>query len=483
MKNRILFTILLNIFIATYLIFPGASFSADTNNITTDQSQHARYEQYLKYEKYKLYKKYKKAKEKYGFENSAKRRTAKARYKKYKKYKKNKSKYPEYTKYYEDYKDYKKYKKYYVPVRDYKKYGKYKKYNKNRYKKYGKKKYVHSHKRYKEYLKGERSYATNSGHTNGHAKKEFNLKEANLGGGPLGPEIAVGLWYYTRDSINETPFKIEANKAYNVKNEKGEVIVQVPAGDTTRVSHDHKGDLAVYGSVAETLSKKVVSFDAADGNNNDLIFDVHRPASDFDQYRGKIKLKYHTPTKNIWVINTLPLEHYTWGMGEITGTGTQAFNQVMTTSFRTYGYWKVKYSTKYANEGFQVNATPGNQLYYGYDWENSHSTIRTAAQATQGHIVIYYKGDIAITPYSSWTDGRTRSFEERWGSKKYPWCQSVADPYGKHPGKPTQQLENEGNHMVGLSANGAVVLARDHGWSWTQILEYYFQDAKAFKVY
>ena len=184
----------------------------------------------------------------------------------------------------------------------------------------------------------------------------------------------------------------------------------------------------------------------------------------------------------VWVINFLPLEHYVWGMGEITGTGDNDYNRVMTVSFRTYGYWKIKFSTKYAVEGFKVDATPGNQLYYGYDWEKTHLTIRDAAIETRGRIAMYGER-IAITPYSSWTDGRTRSWEERWGSTNYPWCQSVADPYGKHPTKSTSQLQSEGNHMVGLSAHGALNLADEHNWDWDRIMKYYYTGISLDSVY
>ena len=94
-----------------------------------------------------------------------------------------------------------------------------------------------------------------------------------------------------------------------------------------------------------------------------------------------------------------------------------------------------------------------------------------------------YNKELAITPYSSWTDGRTRSFKERWGSSNYPWCKSVSDPYGKHPTKSTSQLEAEGNHMVGLSANGALNLAGDHNWDYDRIIKYYFTDVDIRTVY
>ena len=288
-----------------------------------------------------------------------------------------------------------------------------------------------------------------------------------------GPEIAVGLWSYTKDSLNATPFKAEANKKYNIKNSAGAVIASVENNVITRVAYVSNQNFKVYNSIPETLVNKEVIFEAADGNNSDMIFDIYRPASTYDQYRGKIKIRY-TDSNNIWVINTLPMEHYTWGMGETTGTGPMEHTKLMTTIFRTYGYWYMTYATKYLPYGFRIKSDSGNQIYRGYDWETTYPNIKIAAAATKGKIVTY-KNDIALTPYSSWTDGRTRSFQERWGSTEYPWCKSVADPYGKHSTMTTAQLEAAGNHMVGVSANGSVKLAgNSYNWDYAKILKYYY---------
>ncbi len=297
----------------------------------------------------------------------------------------------------------------------------------------------------------------------------------------LGPDISVGLWSYTTDDIRATPFKIQANKTYNIKNKNGSVIAQVPGGTITRVTYDTNGNLKISGSIADTLSNQEVSFDAADGDNTNMVFDIYRPNSSYDQYRGKVKVRY-TDSNNIWVINTLPLEHYIWGEGETTGTGDIDHTKVMTSIFRTYGYWYVKYATKYAPYGFQIRSDSGSQIYAGYDWEIAHPNIRKAAEATRG-VVATYASDVALTPYSSWTDGRTRSFQERWGSTAYPWCQSVPDPYGKHPTMTTAQLEAAGNHMVGMSANGSVNLAANYDWSYDRILKYYYTGIGLTPVY
>ena len=168
------------------------------------------------------------------------------------------------------------------------------------------------------------------------------------------------------------------------------------------------------------------------------------------------------------------MEHYVWGMGETTGTGPIEHTKVMTVMFRTYGYWYLSYATKYLPYGFRIKSDSGNQIYRGYDWETTYPNIKTAAESTRGKIVTY-GSEIALTPYSSWTDGRTRSYQERWGSTEYPWCKSVSDPYGKHPTMTTAQLEAAGNHMVGVSANGSLKLAgSSYNWDYQRILKYYY---------
>ncbi len=299
----------------------------------------------------------------------------------------------------------------------------------------------------------------------------------------LGPDMSVGLWYYDKSGIQDSPFRIDANKPYNIKDRNGNVLAQIGADTTTKVTYDSDGYLEVYDSISSTLVKTSVTFDAADGDNSSMIFNAHRPDSSFDEYRGKITVRYYKESNiiagtsdtvtQIWVINTLPLEHYVWGMGETTGTGDIEHTKVMTTIFRTYGRWYIENATKYLPLGFKIRSDSGSQIYYGYEWESAHSNIKKASEATRGSVATY-DSKIALTPYSSWTDGRTRSFKERWGSSDYPWCKSVSDSYGKHPYLSTSELEAAGNHMVGLSANGSVVLAQDHDWDYKKIMKYYY---------
>ncbi len=308
------------------------------------------------------------------------------------------------------------------------------------------------------------------------SEHEKNVLTGTATIGSLGPNITVGILSYSKSYSKKHSFRFEANKAYKIKDKNGNVIVAVDGGVTAKVKYVGSGKLRVYGDGFDHTASKTFYFEAADGNNNDIIFNVE-PKS-FDDYRGEIKVRYSDEDDEVWVINTLPLEQYAWGMGEITGTGSMNYNRVMAMTFRSYGYWKIKYSTKHASKGFKVDTTAGDQIYYGYDWEKDHSRIRRGVEETRGKMV-YYDGDVAITPYSSSTDGRTRSWKERWGSSNYPYCKSVADPYGKVAGAGSIA----GNHMVGLSAHGAVNLGNNYGWSYTKILKYYYTGIDITQVY
>jgi len=298
----------------------------------------------------------------------------------------------------------------------------------------------------------------------------------------LGPDIAVGLWYFSKD--DKDPFEITANKNYNIKDEDGHVLSQIDKDTPTKVKYADDGKLEVSGSVAATTVKDKVTFDAADGNDSDLVFDVNEPGTTYDHFRGKIEVNYYhgedkyngnnSTVTQIWVVNKLPLEQYVWGMGETTGTGPDDHVRVMTTIFRTYGYWYIENATKYNALGFKIRDDSGSQIYGGYDWEKDHSDIREAADATRAQVIMY-KGEVALTPYCSYTDGWTRPFGKTKKSSKpdsdYPYLKSVKDhkegiKKGLKPGQ-------NGNHMWGLSAHGALGYAKD-GKDWQWILKHYY---------
>ncbi|HAV11399.1 MAG TPA: hypothetical protein DCX32_02545 [Candidatus Moranbacteria bacterium] len=464
------------------------SIQSPADAATSDYDLHQKYENYKKYEKYDKYqdyKKYKKYKKKYGFDSSAEKFKAKQGYANYKLFKKNPVQHARFAVFYDDYKKYKKYKKYYSPVKKYSKYGKYKKYDEKEY-------------------KGYKNYGTDA-YKNGHARYAVFLEDIKNVTTNRGQSIRAGLWSYDKDGLAGSPFKIEADEPFEVTDCGSTVVGEIPVGETARVTYidGSGGDLEVYNGNAVIPTTDIgdrVCFEASDGDDENMLFDVNRPDSSYDRYRGKIKLQHSVTSDNeieggqrrIWVINELPLEHYVWGLGEA-GGGVTEHTKVMIGAFRTYGRWYMEYATKWADEGFHVLSSSGSQIYRGYDYEIAHATIPALAKQTNG-IIMKHNDDIVLAAYGSWTDGKTRRYEDgHWGgvcktptgtkSTAYPELSQVSDPYGKHPSSSTCALASSGNHMVGMSANGSLVLARDHDWDWTKILNYYYTDINLVKEY
>lgn len=457
---------------------------------STDYPLYKQYLLFQKYEQYQLYKKYEQYvsvawRGKYFENRKVEKKYLKSLAKKYKKWAKNPARYASLAPLAREYTSYGSDKNTYFAMKPFSGYGHLLRFNRpeyENYKDYGTNAHKVGYELYKKAL--EEGKATDKG-------------DADLDAGDLGPDITVGIYNLVPKDLRESAFKIKADGTWKVVHRNGDVLAEVAAGKSIRVKYVGDNRFHVYdpetdATLAET--SKEVRFEATDIHT---IFDVNRPNSSYDRYRGHIKLHYYDSPKTdgdrVWVINTLPLEHYIWGMGEITGTGPDEYDKLMTTIFRTYGYWKLKWSTKYADQGFKVDATAGNQVYLGYDWEVTHPDIRKGAEATRGTLVMYER-EVALTPYSSWTDGSTRRFEDgHWGrncktvtgqvSNLYPWLSAASDTQGKHTTESTCSLASKGNHMVGVSANGAVRMAKYDNATWNTLLAHYYPGVDLIPAY
>ena len=474
-KTKIITLTIFFSFLLTPLTEVRASLSDDANAY----EKYPLYSKYEKKQKYDKYKKFLKAKEQSGLDTEAKRLQAKEGYTKYKLYLKDKTKNRAYAVYLSQYNAYNKYKKY----SDYKKYKKYKKYNKKeyeKYKNYGSQGYKDGYNRYKVFMNDLGNVTNNTG-----------------------PEISVGLWSKSHLDAGSEPFRITATKSFDITNCSTTLIGQFPVGQTARVKYiGPDGMLQIYNSNTPLIFTNVlnkVCLIASDGNNADMIFDVNTPTNlskaGYEQYRGKITIQHSFTDDNydlyqnlsfpdhdlanskrrVWVINTLPLEHYMWGYGEMSG-GVEQHSKVMITAGRTYARWYIEYANKWSDEGFKILSYSFSQIYNGYDYEIAHPLVSDAARKTNG-IVMKYGSEYVLAAYSSYTDGNTRAMTG------YPYLLSVPDPYGKNDSMTTEQMVANGNHMWGLSASGSLNLASNHGWTWTRILSYYYSGINIAKEY
>ncbi|PJA47471.1 hypothetical protein CO172_01270, partial [Candidatus Uhrbacteria bacterium CG_4_9_14_3_um_filter_36_7] len=199
-----------------------------------------------------------------------------------------------------------------------------------------------------------------------------------------------------------------------------------------------------------------------------------------NQFRNILELRYSEEKDIVWLINELPIEMYLRGLGETSEASHHEFKKALITVARTYAlyHWQrgvdkletTESSTKHAGEYFHMNAYADDQVYKGYGYETRHPSIGKSAEQTSG-VVVTYNGKIAITPYFSRSDGRTRDWNEVWGGS-IAWLKSVPVPW--------DQGKTLWGHGVGMSATGALAMARE-GKNWEEILHYFYQDIDLLK--
>ena len=150
-----------------------------------------------------------------------------------------------------------------------------------------------------------------------------------------------------------------------------------------------------------------------------------------------------------------PFELYLRGLAETSEISPFEYQKALHTAARTYANYHIRRNTKHGGV-FHIDAKY-DQVYRGYGAEARSPSITRAVNETRGKIVTY-NGELAITPYFSRSDGRTRSWGEVWyGGSNYPWLVSVPVPWDEEAGRTLW------GHGVGLSATGALDAAND-GW-------------------
>ncbi len=290
---------------------------------------------------------------------------------------------------------------------------------------------------------------------------------------PDEPIIRVGLFQTTDD---QTMLTALSGQFYLKQGDK--TICSFSAGEVVTIHFDRTAKVyKATGPRCTSQSTDVYYAVAADGISPIVMTDFSRPVSwlpgaNDNKFRGKVELRYTPATDAVWTINELPIEWYLKGIGETSNSSPQEYQKALLTAARTYAMYHVMHGTKHANEDFTVDATY-DQVYRGYGAEARDPNVVTAVDATRGQIVTY-NGKLAITPYYSRSDGRTRDWTEVWGGSGIPWLVSVKVPWDV--GKTLW------GHGVGMSATGALGAAAD-GWDYNKILTYFYTGTVLMRAY
>lgn len=285
------------------------------------------------------------------------------------------------------------------------------------------------------------------------------------------PKIRVGL-YSTDDWVQLT-----VNDNYLIKN-NSLTFYNLLADDIVEIKYNkNKSKYLIRYNGIKTESDEYLQIIPAHKNkvitliNYENQPDWNKELND-NEFYGQLELRYSENTDKTWVIEIVGLENYAKGVAEATDANDTDYLKTLYTAARTYALWHYTYPSKHDEEYYTLDTTANDQVYKGYNFTERAPNIAQAVNDTRG-MVVTYNNELAITPYFSNSDGRTRSFSEVWNGD-YPYLISVSDPA-------CEGMTLLG-HGVGLSALGAVYFA-DQGWGYKKILKYYYTGVKIQKIF
>jgi hypothetical protein len=293
---------------------------------------------------------------------------------------------------------------------------------------------------------------------------------------PAEPIIRVGIFATTDDSMviaaRFAPLEVRVGGA------TGNVVCSVQTGQSVTIIYDRSNHLYKLSGACTGQSSTWYVVRAQDGISPMEMSDFSRlvswlPGANDNTFRDQLELRFAVATNETWVINELPIEWYLKGIGETSNSSPQQYQRALLTAARTYAMYHVQRGTKHSATNFTVDATY-DQVYRGYGAESRDPAVIQAVDATRGQIVTY-QGHLAITPYYSRSDGRTRSWTEVWGGSTIPWLVSV--PVPDDVGKTLW------GHGVGMSATGALQMDAKHGNTYDQILSHFYTGTELRKAY
>lgn len=281
------------------------------------------------------------------------------------------------------------------------------------------------------------------------------------------PNIRVGL-YKTKE-----PIKFTSEFAYEIfSGEKSRGIIS--AGEIALMSYKN-GLYSIKSASAEFGSFDYFRLVPEDSQNFFTLVNYSRPVKgrkkiNFNVYRGILEYRYSPKSKQSYIINELPLNFYVAGVAETHDAAPLEYIKALMVAARSYAYAHISKIPPTEKRMFDVYATTVDQIYLGYNSELFMPRAAEAAASTVGEMVTY-NGNPVITPYFSHSNGLTKN----WKGADRPWLKSVKTIYDK--GK--RML----GHGYGMSNNDAMARALKDGWTYDQILQYYYTSTTVERVY
>jgi hypothetical protein len=285
------------------------------------------------------------------------------------------------------------------------------------------------------------------------------------------PQIRVGLY--------KTPEPVKFVSEFNYNVYSGSELKGVLSAGSMATLHYENGTYFFKSADLDFSSSNYLRLVPDDLTNFFTIKNYERKLSgrsiNFNSYRGVLEYRYSPKSALPYIINELPLDEYVQATGETSDGAPAEYNKALLVAIRSYAFYHLSRSAAAPGTNmFDVSPTTADQLYLGYNIERSMPNVLLQTAATHGEMVTY-NGSPVVTPYFSRSDGRTRSWKEVWGGDYYPWLQSVETIY--------DQGKKMLGHGVGMSGADAIQRAKKDGWTYDQILKYYYTGVNVEKIF
>lgn len=280
------------------------------------------------------------------------------------------------------------------------------------------------------------------------------------------PLLRIGFLIVDEETDNEVVIT-SAYSDFTVVDTEGTVIAEMQKGEEVLAYYANG---YYYYDIGEGLEKTVypLRFEPTEDHavmrvaNFDRRLTRGKKHAD-NEFRGAFELRHNDYKDRTWLINEIGIEWYLRGLAETSNVSPIEYQKALITAARTYAFYHYTHATKYKKEFFTISSYSWDQVYNGYGQEKRAPKITQAAQETAGHVVTY-QDELAITPYFSRSDGRTRDFGDVWNGHR-DWLVSVSVP--------CDAGRTLWGHGVGMSASGALCMA-NNGDDWETILKHFY---------
>jgi len=285
------------------------------------------------------------------------------------------------------------------------------------------------------------------------------------------PMVKIGLY------SSEKEVKFVSDFDYQIY--VGENFVGVLSAGEVATLNYCKGTYTLDSSSTSTSSTEPIRLVPTSYDNYFTLSNYKRSVSwkgkvNFNTYRGEMDFVYSPKSDIPWVVNVLPMDLYIQGIAETSNLAAMEYVKAILVAARTYAYYHLYNGAPAESRTFDLYATTADQLYLGYNSEVLMPRVVQAANNTYGEMVTY-DSKVVVTPYFGNSNGRTRLWSVVWGGADKPWLKPVECIYDK--GKKLF------GHGVGMSAADAAKRADKDGWTYDQLLQYYYTGVEVEKIY